>query len=178
MRIRDAQVNEHGTIKNLRLAAYKEHEHKIPEEHWEILKEQIASDADLEQGVDRIVAELEGEIIGTVAVFPPKIDLYNGILESDSEYPEIRMLAVSSEMRGKGAATALLSECINRSRNRGHKKIGLHTSDFMEDAIQLYENLGFVRLPEFDFIPADDGIVVKAFQIHIESEVKERNPLN
>jgi len=34
----------------------------------------------------------------------------------------------------------------------------------MEDAIKLYEHLGFARLPQFDFEPANDGIIVKAFR--------------
>ena len=43
--------------------------------------------------------------------------------------------------------------------------MGLHTADFMENAIKLYTHLGFERLPQFDFEPTNDGIIVKAFRI-------------
>ncbi|WP_256243316.1 hypothetical protein [Bacillus sp. V3B] len=38
----------------------------------------------------------------------------------------------------------------------------------MESAIKLYERLGFERLPQFDFEPANDGIIVKAFRLTIK----------
>ncbi|WP_342746738.1 GNAT family N-acetyltransferase [Virgibacillus phasianinus] len=84
------------------------------------------------------------------------------------DYPEIRKLAVSPKSRGKGVAKALISECILRTKNRGLQTIGLHTANFMENAIKLYEGLGFERLPQYDFEPANDGIIVKAFRVHIK----------
>ena len=35
----------------------------------------------------------------------------------------------------------------------------------MQNAVQLYERFGFKRLPQFDFQPADDGIIVKAYRL-------------
>lgn len=37
----------------------------------------------------------------------------------------------------------------------------------MKNAIRLYEMMGFERVPELDFIPANDGIVVKAYRYSI-----------
>lgn len=62
-------------------------------------------------------------------------------------------------------ASALINECIHRAKASGFSAMGLHTADFMEDALKLYSHLGFERLPQFDFEPTDDGIVVKAFRI-------------
>lgn len=167
MILRNAEEHEHESIKNLRLQAYQEHTEKIPKGHWKILKNSITSDADLQPGVDRIVAEIDGQIVGTVALFPPKIVAYKGLIDEESEYPEIRMLAVHPSARGKGIATLLLKECINRCKQQNYQAIGLHTSDFMNDAVKLYEEQGFERLPQYDFEPADDGIIVKAFRIYI-----------
>lgn len=166
MIIRDARVDEHAFIKELRLNAYTEHASKIPEDHWNVLKAQVYSDADLQEDVLRLVAESDGEILGSVAVFPPKTDAYGGLVE-ELNHPEIRMLAVASEAQGKGVATALINECIQRVRKQGLEYIGLHTADFMESAIQLYGHLGFERLPQFDFEPSDDGIIVKAFRLRV-----------
>ena len=83
------------------------------------------------------------------------------------DYPEIRMLAVASEARGNGVAAALIAECIGRVKTQGLGYIGLHTADFMESAIKLYERFGFARLPQFDFEPANDGVIVKAFRLSV-----------
>ena len=166
MIIRDARVDEHNYIKEIRLNAYTEHATKIPVDHWNVLKAQVSSDADLQEDVLRLVAEIDGEIVGSVAVFPPKTDAYGGLVE-ELNHPEIRMLAVASNARGKGVATGLIKECIQRVREQGLEYIGLHTADFMENAIQLYGQLGFERLPQFDFEPSDDGIIVKAFRLSV-----------
>jgi ribosomal protein S18 acetylase RimI-like enzyme len=38
----------------------------------------------------------------------------------------------------------------------------------MKSAMGLYERLGFERLPQFDFEPANDGIIVKAYRLSFE----------
>jgi hypothetical protein len=35
----------------------------------------------------------------------------------------------------------------------------------MKDAVRLYEGLGFIRVPENDFVPLEDGILVKAYRL-------------
>jgi GNAT superfamily N-acetyltransferase len=162
--IRDAIKEELAFIREQRVQSYEEHALKIPVGHWNALKQAISSEADLLSDVDLIVAEWEGKIAGSVALFPAKTDAYEGYVE-ELDYPEIRMLAVAPEARGNGIAAALISECIRRTKERGYQMIGLHTADFMESAMRLYERLGFERLPQYDFEPADDGIIVKAFRL-------------
>ncbi|MFC5466030.1 GNAT family N-acetyltransferase [Lederbergia graminis] len=166
MIIRDAKIKELDFIREQRVAAYVEHAAVIPDAHWEALKQAISSEADRQPGVELIVCEVEGEIVGSVVLFPAKTDAYEGQVE-ELDYPEIRMLAVTPENRGKGIASALIAECIKRSKAKNYQYIGLHTGEFMEQAIQLYTKHGFERLPQYDFVPADDGIVVKAFRLAI-----------
>jgi GNAT superfamily N-acetyltransferase len=164
MIIREALESELPYIREQRVSSYEEHAVKIPEGHWQALKQAISSKADLQPGVDRLVAEIDGRIVGSVALFPAKTDAYEGYVE-ELDYPEIRMLAVSPKARGKGVASALISECIKLAKVKGYNSIGLHTGQFMETAMRLYERLGFERLPQYDFEPADDGIVVKAYRL-------------
>jgi ribosomal protein S18 acetylase RimI-like enzyme len=166
MIIRDAAKDELVFIREQRVNAYREHAQMIPSGHWEALERAISSEADTQPGAELLVAELNGNIVGSVALFPPHTDAYEGYVE-ELDYPEIRMLAVSPEYRGKGVASALLSECMHRAKNNGFRSIGLHTGEFMKDAIKLYEKIGFERLPEYDFQPADDGITVKAFRLSL-----------
>lgn len=165
--IRDARDEELPYIREQRVNSYEEHAQKIPENHWLALKQAISSEADIQQDVERIVAELDGKIVGSVALFPAKTDAYEGLVD-ELDYPEIRLLAVMPQARGKGVAGALISECIRRTNVKGYQAIGLHTADFMESAMRLYERLGFERLPRFDFEPANDGIIVKAYRLSIK----------
>lgn len=167
MNIRDAREEEIQYIRNQRVKSYEEHSKVIPEKHWNALKQAILSDKDTQPGVDRIVAELEGEIVGSVVLFPANTDAYVGTA-IELHYPEIRMLAVTPEARGKGVAAALVLECIRRAKVKGFQAIGLHTADYMESAVKLYNRIGFQRLPEFDFEPANDGIIVKAYRLTFE----------
>lgn len=167
MIIRDAKVGELEVIRELRLQAYQEHAPKIPKEHWLALKKSVLSDESIELDVERIVIELNDEIVGSIVLFPAKMEVYKGLIEGEQEYPELRMLAVAPQARGKGVAKALVNECLRRTKEKGYAAMGLHTSDFMGDAVKLYEGLGFERIPHKDFVPLDDGIVVKAFQFKI-----------
>ena len=167
MIIRDATAGELAFIREQRVHSYEEHAQKIPEEHWQALKQAISSDADTKEDVERIVAVIDGRIVGSVALFPAKIDAYEGLVK-ELDYPEIRMLAVTPLARGKGVAEALVSECIQRAKVQGFQSVGLHTADFMKSAMGLYERLGFERLPQFDFEPANDGIIVKAYRLIFE----------
>jgi GNAT superfamily N-acetyltransferase len=164
MIIRDAVFDELSFIREQRVNSYGEHAQIIPKEHWNALKLGISSDTDAQEDVERIVALVDGEIVGSVALFPAKIDAYEGLVE-ELDYPEIRMLAVTPQARGKGVAAALISECIRRAKAQGHHSIGLHTADFMKSAMKLYERLGFERIQQFDFEPANDGIIVKAYRL-------------
>ncbi|TFD93587.1 GNAT family N-acetyltransferase [Jeotgalibacillus sp. R-1-5s-1] len=163
MILRNARKEELSFIREQRVQAYEEHSSNIPTEHWAALKKAISSDADQQEGVDLIVAEVNGVILGSVALFPAKTDAYEGYVD-ELDYPEIRVLAVSQEARGKGVASALIDECIARTKAKGYDYIGLHTGEFMKDAIALYAKYGFERMPQYDFEPANDGIIVKAFR--------------
>ncbi|MFE4813361.1 GNAT family N-acetyltransferase [Peribacillus simplex] len=167
VKIRKALFNEGEMIREQRVKAYEEHAQSIPEGHWDALKKAISSDADEQRDVELLVAELDGEVVGSVALFPAKSDAYKGLVDM-LDYPEIRMLAVTPQARHKGVAEALIKECIRRTKVNGSQYIGLHTADFMKTAMRLYERMGFVRLPQFDFQPADDGIIVKAYRLSIE----------
>ena len=49
---------------------------------------------------------------------------------------------------------------------KGPDLSGLHTGEFMDSAMRLYDRLDFERIAQLDFVPADDGIVVKAFRLN------------
>lgn len=167
MMIRDALIEELPLIREQRIKAYEIHAAALPEDHWKALKKGISSDADTNEELETIVVEIDGTIVGSVVLYPAKTDAYKGQVDK-LDYPEIRMLAVTPQAQGKGVATALVKECIRRAQAKGYHSIGLHTGEFMESAMSLYRHLGFIRLPQYDFEPANDGIIVKAFILSID----------
>jgi ribosomal protein S18 acetylase RimI-like enzyme len=167
--IRDAEKEMYQFIREQRIEAYQEYIGVLPAEHWNALKSAISSTVDEQEGVELIVALFQGKIVGSVALFPAKTNAYEGYI-GELDYPEIRMLAVASDARGQGVASSLISECIKRTKEKGFNAIGLHTGEFMKNAIALYERAGFERLPKFDFEPANDGIIVRAYQLNFTDQ--------
>lgn len=163
MLIRKAQENEYDQIRRERLHAYHQYALNLPVAHWEALQGTLSSGSEQQTGAEIFIAEVSGEIAGSAVLFPSQKAAYEW--ETGSlDYPELRMLAVSPLHRNQGVGKSLVLHCIQEAQKAGHRYLGLHTGEFMTDAIQLYERLGFERVPELDFSPLDDGITVKAFR--------------
>lgn len=81
MIIREAVESELAFIREQRVSSYEEHAAKIPDGHWQALKQGILSKADAQLGVELLVAEIDGRIVGSVALFPAKTDAYEGQVE-------------------------------------------------------------------------------------------------
>lgn len=162
MKIREMKHGEIGAVRSLRLECYLEYKQFVSNEHWEVLKNTLISDNDLKSNAKIYTAELDGQIVGSVVLFPPSIQAYDWN-KNVQEYPEIRMLSVKPGTRGKGIGGALVEHCVKVSKEENNSHIGLHTASFMKKALALYESMGFKRLPELDLEPMNDGIIVKAF---------------
>lgn len=166
MQIREAHEDEYEFIKWQRLASYSPFEQLIPAPHWELLKNTLLSDTFKGPGVRVFIAESNGAIVGSIVLFPAESKAYEWD-ERALQHPEIRMLAVEPAQRSQGAGKALVSHCIQQAKADGAPFVGLHTADFMANAIKLYTSFGFERVPALDFMPLDDGIIVKAFKLNL-----------
>jgi len=65
----------------------------------------------------------------------------------------IRMLVVAPEHRGSGAGEALVQACLDVAREDGCTLVRLSSQEDMTAAHRLYERLGFLRTPSFDWSP-------------------------
>ncbi|GHO87580.1 GNAT family N-acetyltransferase [Dictyobacter formicarum] len=122
----------------------------------------LIATVDGEGNGERLVAEQNGSIVGSVMLFPPATNPYANALICAS-YPEVRFLAVLPQMRGQGIGTALMKERERHAQEAGAQAIGLHTAEVMQTAIRMYERLGFVRTPETDF-QSGEGVVVLGYR--------------
>jgi GNAT superfamily N-acetyltransferase len=158
VRIRDARADERARIVELTVGAYGEYSTLMEPDAWAALEQALHAALSSDAGVTRIVAELDGAVIGSAALYEPGSEAY-GDLASRAPWPEVRLVAVDPAQRGRGIARALVAECARRARASGASWLGLHTSRTMAAAKRLYEGMGFVRDPASDFQPPGAELV-------------------
>jgi ribosomal protein S18 acetylase RimI-like enzyme len=109
------------------------------------------------------VAELDDEVAGTVT-FCPQGSAFAELAQVGEG--EFRMLAVAPQARRRGVAEALVSLCVERSRELGYDALVLSSMTGQTDAHRLYERLGFRRTPDLDWSPAE-GVELLAFRLEL-----------
>jgi len=85
------------------------------------------------------VVERNGRVCGGGGIAP----LEGG----DEDVCELRKMYFLPELRGLGAGTMLIAECLDAARERGFRRCYLETLRGMDAAMRLYERQGFQRIP-------------------------------
>lgn len=163
--IRDARNDERDSIRDLTLRSYAEYATIMEPAAWAGLERAIQFALDSDAPAERIVADDHGTLIGSVALYPPATKAYGSML-AELSWPEVRLLSVPPEARGRGVARALMDECVRRARRAGATAIGLHTSRSMRAAMAMYTRMGFARRPEFDVQPPGAELV-EAYRLQL-----------
>ena len=83
------------------------------------------------------VAELDGSIVGCVALLPMPEHSY-----------EVAKMAVAPEAQGRGAGRRLMTAAIDWAREQGAKRLYLESNARLTPALRLYEAAGFRHLSE------------------------------
>lgn len=156
--IRDARPDERAAVRDLTLRAYAEYASIMDPTSWAGLDGAVRAALASSAPVDCLVADDHGVLIGSVMLYRPNVDAY-GDLSRAGDYPEVRLVAVAPEARGRGVARALMDACIRRAREWGATALGLHTSRSMRGATALYARMGFERTPATDFHPPGAELV-------------------
>ena len=94
-----------------------------------------------------LVAELEGKVVGTVAVWAPGAAASEAWLR---EACDLRHLAIDPAVQGLGLSKPLLDEAERRARQMGAKYVCLHVRRGNKGVAKLYMDRGYVRAPEGD----------------------------
>jgi GNAT superfamily N-acetyltransferase len=168
--VREATRSDRPAMRDVTLAAYDEYSELIPPDGWEDYRNDITSTMMEDERPERYVAELDGRIVGCVLLYQAGtvLELPTGEQMTTRE-PEVRLLAVLPEVRGRGIGQALVEECKRRARAAGTEVLNLHTVFFMRSAMRLYARMGFSRNPETDFSPAP-GIVIEGYRLPLTGE--------
>ncbi|WP_287884341.1 MULTISPECIES: bifunctional helix-turn-helix transcriptional regulator/GNAT family N-acetyltransferase [Paracoccus] len=89
------------------------------------------------QGEKCWVAELEGQVVGSVMV-----------VREDEETAKLRLLWVDEAARGLGLGRRLVEECLRFARARGYRRMILWTNDVLVSARRIYQAAGFELIEE------------------------------
>lgn len=167
--VRHAEERDRNAIKDVLQASYQQYELTLSKERWEQYKANIVESVDSPTTKARLVAELDGEIVGIVFLYESAETAY-GAPQLDIHNPILRLLGVSPKARGLGVATELIRSSARLSLEWGAETIHLHTSDVMDSAVRLYERLGFERAYDKEFNNGE--ILVKSYRLQLkESEL-------
>jgi predicted N-acetyltransferase YhbS len=156
--VRTAREDEREAIRALTVRAYAEYAGVMTPDGWSGLEQAVTNALASNEPVERIVAEDDGAIVGSVLLYPAASSAYGDTIAAVNA-PEVRLLSVAPAGRGRGVARALMDDCVRRARTAGATELGIHTSHSMGVAKRMYERMGFVRAPERDFRPPGAELV-------------------
>lgn len=167
--LRDATPDDYPAAVAVLLAAYDEYRPAVPTDLWQGYAKDIANVAGRAATSTLILAERDGVLVGAVT-FAPGISVYPPAGGGD-HWPEthasLRLLAVSPDARGGGVARVLMTECIHRARALGRTHLGLHTTQLMQIAKQMYQRMGFQRVPSQDL--HSGPMTIEAYELDLRT---------
>lgn len=94
-----------------------------------------------------------GEIGGAV-VYIGDMKYYGsgGSATQEKNASGFRLLGVNPATRGQGIGRLLIDECIRKAREKKQQQVIIHTTKSMQTAWKIYENMGFKRSTDLDFL--------------------------
>jgi GNAT superfamily N-acetyltransferase len=100
-----------------------------------------------------VAVSSEGKIDGAVIYFSDmKYYGSGGTATREQNASGFRLLAVDPLTRGYGIGKLLVMECIRKAKEKKHSRVIIHTTKAMRTAWKMYENIGFERSGNLDFM--------------------------
>ena len=116
-------------------ATRERYENPLPEIYVKAFEE-----IDADKNNELIVAEKDGEIVGTLQItFTPSISFQGG------KRATVESVRIDEKQRGQGIGKELMKWAINRAREEKCFSMQLTTNAERTDAHRFYENLGFKK---------------------------------
>ena len=154
--IRDAQPEEFEAIGKLMVGVYAQLEgFPTPAEqpgYYEMLANVGAFTT--KPGTALLIAVSQGNSVDGAVVYFNEMTHYGsgGTAVMEKNAAAFRLLAVAPAARGKGVGKLLVTECIKKARAGKLRQIIIHSTMAMQTAWKMYEQLGFVRSADLDFL--------------------------
>ncbi|QMW67411.1 GNAT family N-acetyltransferase [Mumia sp. ZJ1417] len=151
--VRPAAPAEHALAGEIVVAAYSAEGYLVRADgSYDVdYAAKLADVAHRAEDSDVLVAELDGEVVGTFTWCGPGSSMRE--LATRDDQGEFRMLGVRPDAAGRGVASAMVRWCLERAAVDGLREIVISSLPEMVPAHQVYERHGFVRHPDLDWSP-------------------------
>lgn len=156
--IRNANPNEFETIGKLLVQVYSQLEGFPKESDQPNYYKMLANIGELttKPETQLLVAVSGDKIKGTVVYFSD-MQYYGsgGTATKEQNASGFRLLAVDPSARGQGIGKLLVMDCIAKAKDKKHHQVIIHSTKAMQTAWKMYENLGFKRSKDLDFMQGE-----------------------
>ncbi|HET6995109.1 MAG TPA: GNAT family N-acetyltransferase [Chitinophagaceae bacterium] len=146
---REGLPAEKNSLQQLGILSYSQFSQILSPADWATMHRFLYEDKMWDQLVNNskiFVCETNDKLAGMAYLVPSNNPTH--IYPADWCY--VRMVGVDPAYRGKGIARRLTQMCVDYARETNEKIVGLHTSEKMNDAIHIYESIGFKLYKEID----------------------------
>ena len=101
-----------------------------------------------------LVAVTDNDKIAGAVVYFSDMQYYGsgGTATKEQNASGFRLLAVDPLTRGQGIGKLLVEECIAKAKDKKHSQMIIHSTKAMQTAWKMYENMGFKRSEDLDFM--------------------------
>lgn len=167
--IRHANFSEFQEIGQLMVQVYSQLEGfptEIEQPNYYKMLENIG-DLATKPETELLVAVSSAEKIVGAVVYFSAMQQYGsgGTATKEQNASGFRLLAVDSLTRGKGIGKLLIQECIRKAKDKKHNQVIIHSTMAMQIAWKMYENMGFKRSEDLDFMQGE--LAVFGFRLPI-----------
>jgi GNAT superfamily N-acetyltransferase len=161
--VRPAHPDELGRAGELTVEAYDADGYLVEDDPYLDTLRDAARRATEAEVYVAMLPEAPDHPVGTVTYCVPPSPWTELAREDEGE---IRMLGVAPSARRRGIGEALVSACVERSRELGHSAVVLSSLPVQAAAHRVYARLGFRRTPDLDWSPLPD-VDLLAFRLDL-----------
>jgi ribosomal protein S18 acetylase RimI-like enzyme len=155
--VRKARADEYAAVGELTVAAYAADGY-FEDVSMDGYAAELAAAEDRAKDSDVLVAvAADGALLGTLTVIRPGARGAELVREGELE---IRMLAVSPAVRGRGVAKELTRAVLRMAAEQGCARVVLCSVADRVNVHALYEREGFQRIPDRDWRPEPDLLLL------------------
>ena len=154
--VRNAKPEEFPQIAELMIQVYSQLEGFPKESDQPNYYRMLANVGSLTStpGTELLIAISAEEKIAGAVVYFADMKYYGsgGMAVHERNASGFRLLAVGPTERGKGIGKLLTAACIQKARSNRSLQLIIHTTMAMQTAWKMYEQLGFKRSEDLDFM--------------------------
>lgn len=157
--VRNAKAEEFDEIGKLMVRVYSQLEGFPKQDEQPAYYKMLANIGELTKKPETellVAVSVDNKIEGGVVYFGD-MQYYGsgGTATNERNAAGFRLLAVDVSARGKGIGKLLTNECISKAKEKNLSQVIIHSTKAMQTAWKMYEDMGFKRSEDLDFLQGE-----------------------